>query len=300
MTSSTGQTSTGSKSLVLPEIRTMSPFTPVPVSDHHAADSAITASSFASHDSFMTAFTSTPSPSPSSPSYSRLTVSTPHSLRKSVSVDSFINARRSPDMSEAGPSSNGQTREYTRDGLPGEQRMTGNTGDISYSSVQPSTNGRYSPPPASKSLTSRILGRTRGHSLSGPSASDYDDPYLDDSEHERTSDIAQLPMLSFSRNVHSSSLNGFKGKARSRPDDALLLPPRASSLSTASSVSSLSSFSTTAAPLVVPPVPPLPQTRSTRRPVPGALIVPHRSRSGSLGTNPTRTSVDVSVCNRYE
>ncbi|KIJ22487.1 hypothetical protein M422DRAFT_277069, partial [Sphaerobolus stellatus SS14] len=142
-------------------------------------------------------------------------------------------------------------------------------------------------------LTSRILGRARGHSLSGPSAAEYDDPYLDDSDHERASDLAHLSSLS-TRNPHPASgqLNGFKGKARARPEDALLLPPRAPTLSTASSMSSLNSASlSTPVPTIIPPVPPLPQ--QTRRPSPSTLTLsPRRSRSGSLGTNPVVSSAE--------
>lgn len=134
-------------------------------------------------------------------------------------------------------------------------------------------------------MPSRVLGRARGHSLSSHSISDYDDPFLDDSDHERVEDIAHLHLLPSQRAHPSSSaaVNGFgKGKAKARPGDVLLLPPRTQPLSTTSSASSLNSVANGVPPSdSVPPVPPIPNFQHRRPNAPGLLVMPRR-RSGSL------------------
>ncbi|KAF8516181.1 ras guanine nucleotide exchange factor domain-containing protein [Hysterangium stoloniferum] len=271
--------SSGTASMMLPEIRTMSPIQPLQVPGQSQNESLVTASSVTSHDTFMTALTSSPA-SPASPSVSRLTVAPPYSLRKSISVDSFIANRRSPDLSEAVSSSSLQRHDHSR---PEYSHNNSPAEDWSYATYD-DANGRHPQAATNKSLASRIMGRTRGHSLSGPSAIDLDDPYMDDSEHERNADMAQLAMLTSSQRAVSASSplgNGFsKGKARARTGDALLLPPRVSSLSSSSSIQTLNGSSITDA--ATPPVPPISPNRS-RRPAPNPLVLP-RMRSGSLAT----------------
>ena len=257
---------------------------PLAVPGQLTNESIMTSSSITSHDSFMTAFTS--DQSPSSPTTSRLNATSPHSLRKSISVDSFIKNRRSPDLSEPGPSSGGHPRDYSRESfLP----SVANNIDLEDWQVRPrytATHGQHPPSSAGRSLATLILGRARGHSLSSHSTSDYDDPFLDDSDHERAADMAHLPLLP-SHRIHpgsSTAVNGFgKGKAKARPGDVLLLPPRAPTLSNASSASSLNSVAN-GVPFTdsVPPVPPIPHSHHRRPNVPGPLVMPRRARSGSL------------------
>ncbi|KAF8591835.1 ras GEF [Ramaria rubella] len=273
---------------MLPQIQTLPPIESLGVPRQHTDESFLTSSSVASHDTFMTALTSTPSPS--SPAASRLNVSSPHSLRKSISVDSFIKNRRSPDPSESGPSSSVHSRQYARDPYHSEPVSNSNAQEWGLRTKYTNTDGQFPPHSASKSLASRILGRARGHSLSGPTVPDYDDPYLDDSEHERAADMAHLP------SHRPPFANGFgKGKAKARPGDVLLLPPRTPTLSNASSTSSLSSVTNGAAfSESVPPVPPMPQFHHRRPNVPGPLVMPRRVRSGSLGgRNGNRNSNDA-------
>ena len=247
-----------------------------------ATESIMTGSSLASHDTFMTALTSTSG----SPTISRLQTASPHSLRKSISVDSFIKNRRSSDLSEAGPSSGGHSREYSESA----QSSAPNSIDLEDWNIRPkhtTMNGQYPPSSTSKSLASRLLGRTRGYSLSSNnSISDYDDPYLDDSDQERATDMAQLSFLSSHRShsASSSTTTAFgKGKAKARPGDVLLLPPRAPVLSNTSSASSINSLANGVAfTESVPPVPPIPHTHHRRHNVPGPLVMPRRTRSGSL------------------
>lgn len=280
---------TPTTSIMLPEIRTMSPLqVPAP----SQPDSVVTASS---HETFTTAFSS--APSPSSPVVSPLQSMTstrdpastvapaallpPHSLRKSISVDSFISSRRHPDSLDAGPSSPVQQRDHSRDT---KTVRHGEPNDIpDKNTLDPSSRI----PTLTKSLTSRLFGRTRGHSLSGPSV-EYDDPYLDDSEHEHVSNLVQLPMLSSQRPQAPPLLpNGLaRGQSRSRLNnhDGLLLPPRSSFSSTLPHPSATSS--------ITPPVPSVPASH-TRRPIPNPLVLPsnrHSSSSAKAGRIPTEVS----------
>lgn len=279
--------------VTLPEIQTLAPIEPMSVPRQRTNESLMTSSSVASQDTFMTAFTST-APA-NSPTTARLNTTSPHALRKSISADSFIKNRRSPDLSEAGSSVH--SREYARDSF---ETDSGLDPDLEEWNAGQSHGIRSedSRPRAGKILASRVLGRARGHSMSSSIVPDYDDPYLDDSEHERTSDMAYLPLLSGHRSHTASSplVNGFgKGKTKARPGDVLLLPPRTQRVSNASSASNLSMAANS--PLFnenVPPVPPIPQLQHRRSHIPGPLIMPHRMRSGSLGANPLRNSLEVS------
>ncbi|KAF8509830.1 hypothetical protein JB92DRAFT_3119551 [Gautieria morchelliformis] len=274
------------------ETLSLTPIQPLTVlQEPTTTDSLLTASSIASHDTFMTALTS--DQSSTSPTTSRLNAASPHSLRKSISVDSFIKNRRSPDLSEPGPSSSGHSCEYSRESFHPGASNSSDLEDWNYRPRYTVTNGQH-PPSATKSFASRIFGRSRGHSLSSPSTSDYDDPYLDDSDHERTADMAHLPLLPShrSRSLSSTAVNGVgKGKAKARPGDVLLLPPRTPTLSNVSSASSLNSVANSAAfGENVPPVPPIPHHHSRRPNAPGPLVMPRRPRSSSLSAKNSTSS----------
>jgi hypothetical protein len=260
-------------------------------------DSLLSASSVASsHDTFMTALTS--NQSSISATTSRLNSSPPHSLHKSISVDSFIKNRRSPDLSEPGPSSSGHSCEYSRESFHPGASNSSDLEDWNYRPRYSVTNGQH-PPSASRSIASRIFGRSRGHSLSSPSTSDYDEPYLDDSDHERAADMAHLPLLLSHRSpsLSSATVNGFaKGKAKARSGDVLLLPPRAPTLSNVSSASSLNSVANSAVfGENVPPVPPIPHHHPRRPNAPGPLVMPRRPRSSSFSGKNSANSWGVSA-----
>lgn len=269
-------------------------------------DSSVTVSS---HETFTTAFSSTPSASPvvsrfqstTSPTSTTNTTADvvvpallpPHSLRKSISVDSFISSRRPLETPEAGPSSAIQQRDHPREVLKGARRRElGDSVDKDVSDA----NIRAPQPTVAKSFASRLFARTRGHSLSGPPV-EYDDPYLDDSEHEHVSDLVQLSSLASQRPQGPSSLlsNGLlKAKSRSRlNNDGLLLPPRSSLVSTLSVPSN-----SMASPTMAPSVPPTPSAvpvvaSNSRKPVPNPLILPSTRPGSSSTTKPNHKSTEV-------
>ncbi|GJJ09683.1 hypothetical protein Clacol_003907 [Clathrus columnatus] len=267
---------------MLPEIRTMSPLqVPRPSQIDPASFHETFTPTKPSPSTNLSRLQSTTSPTTSAtPSITSVAaLLPPHSLRKSISVDSFINNRRSPDPLEPGNSSAVQQHEYSRDTLNGGRRREVNE---TFGKESLDTNTRLSQPTVAKSFASRIFGRTRGHSLSGPSVVTYDDPYLDDSEHERVSDLVQLPSLSSQRSQTSLpflSNGSSKGKNRLRPADGLLLPPRSSVSSTLPSSPSLNAASLINSTVLPAQAPPL-HTPHSRKPIPNPLVLPssHHSR----------------------
>lgn len=174
----------------------------------------------------------------------------PPSLRKSVSVDSFVGVRQQQAGTQSQPApstSTSRNNSNNRRGHDSEEEWYGiaDSGDITF-----------------------VRGRSRATSLT---QTDSDlDPYLDDSDYERSVDLNRLRSASTgSRAVKPRSSNGkisqskpSSSKQAVQPGD-LLLPARTSQKST-------------------PPVPPIPTTPpSTSK----NQHSPRRARSGSFNNN---------------
>lgn len=222
--------------------------------------------SFASRDSFSTAYTSPSQAELDSPSTTRFgesSLAPPQNLRKSLSVDSFVNYGSGREVQAAiGPRPN-----------------RGNTG----SAINPPRGlvfGVSAGLKKERELT-RQAGRTRGESMSS-SRDGHESSYTEDSDVERSD-----PMSSPVERYRHASL---KGHDQPRPyirGGELPLPSRTPTLSSTSSMSSIMSASTSSSTLEdIPRLQSAPSLQSLPRqrgPKSNLVITSGRTRSGSLG-----------------